>query len=103
MSYNQKLSSVIRKLPGEFYGLAKDAALRIESKSGEEGVTVQCSGDSAGLGVLIATALTEMASRNPGALRACIFAACKSVEDEIRELDYEDQKVSKLDEFRLNK
>lgn len=102
MSYS-KLSSVIRKLPGEYYLRTKDAAVRIESRSGEEGLTVQCSGDPAGVGVLIASALTEIARHNPGALRACIFAACKTTEDEIRELDYEDQKASKLDEFRLNK
>ena len=67
----------------------------------EEGILVKCNGDPAGIGLLIAAGLSKIARQNPGAVRANVFAACMSVVDEIRDLDYEDQKVSKLDEFQL--
>lgn len=95
------LSSVIRSLPSDFYKRTKESGIMIASAPMDEGILVKCTGDPAGIGVLIATALSEIAKQNPGAIRANVFAACKTVEDEIRDLDYEDQKVSKLDEFQL--
>ena len=99
----RKVITSIKTLPSDLYRRAVDSGVMIASTPGDRETLIRIEGDPAGVACLIADALGKLAKYNPGALRANVFAACKAVEDEIRELDYEDQKVSKLDEFRLNK
>lgn len=89
----RKVITSIKTLPSDLYRRAVDSGVMIASTPGDRETLIRIEGDPAGVACLIADALGKLAKYNPGALRASLLAACKAVEDEIRELDLEDQRA----------
>lgn len=79
----------IKSLPKDLYEAAKDCHVLIRSDAGSDNVVAEISGDSGGIGPIIASALASIARDNPGAVTHNIFVACAAVMDEIRDMEYE--------------
>ena len=94
----KKRGTSIKALPKDLYEAAKDCRVLIRSDAGSDNVVAEISGDSGGIGPIIASALASMARENPGAVCHIIFVACMAVMDEIREMEYET-----ITEAELNK
>lgn len=79
----------IKALPKDLYEAAKDCRVLIRSDAGSDNVVAEITGDSGGVGPIIATALASIAREHPGAVCHNIFVACMAVMDEIRDFEYE--------------
>lgn len=79
----------IKSLPKDLYQAAKDCRVLIRSDAGSDNVVAEISGDSGGIGPIIANALATIARKYPGAVCHNVFVACMAVMDEIREMEYE--------------
>ena len=79
----------IKALPKDLYEAAKDCRVLIRSDAGSDNVVAEITGDSGGIGPIIATALASIARDHPGAVCNNIFVACAAVMDEIREMEYD--------------
>lgn len=79
----------IKALPKDLYEAAKDCRVLIRSDAGSDNVVAEITGDSGGVGPIIAAALASIARDHPGAVCHNVFVACMAVMDEIRDFEYE--------------